>query len=106
MLISAAVRPRNLRRGVTDKKLGKLLGFEEAVGLTQVCGRIELSASEPREFFFLRELYHALTPTTGMKSARIVVEIDGKEVAQYSYKPEDQEVEKGPNTNQSEETRR
>lgn len=90
MLISAAVRPRNLKRGVTDKKLGKMLGFEEAVGLTQVCGRIELSADRPQEFFFLRELYRALTPFTGMKSARIIIEINGKEEAVYSYDKEEE----------------
>jgi len=85
MLIHAAVRPRGLKRGMTDKKLGKSLGFDEAVGLQDVCGRLELSATKQSEFFFLKELYRAVTPLSGNKSTRIIIEIDGENVATYSY---------------------
>ena len=89
MLISAAVRPRGLKRGVTDKKLCKSLGFEEAVGLHDICGKLELSADRPSDFFFLRELYRAVSPISTNKSARILVEVDGKMTAEYTWKSED-----------------
>lgn len=82
MLISASVRPRGLKRGVTDKKLGELLGFKEAVGLNDVCGKLELSADKPSEFFFLKYLYEAVGDR-GNKAVKVTVEIDGKEVAKY-----------------------
>lgn len=85
MIITASVRPRGLKRGTTDKKLAQLLGFEESVGLAKICGRIELSATRANEFYFLKELYNALMPCEGTKSTRIIVEIDGKEVAVYGH---------------------
>src|ERR1700721_769319 len=89
MHIHASVRPNGLKRGVTDKKLGELLGFKEAVGLTDVCGMLALSATQPREFFFLKELYEAVTPMASTKTSENIVQINGKETARYSYDADD-----------------
>lgn len=57
MLIDASTRPRNLKRGVSMKKLSKALGFEKEVGLHEAVGRLELSAEQPSEFRFLAALF-------------------------------------------------
>lgn len=87
MLISASVRPRNLKRGTTDKKLCQLLGFKEAVGLSQLCGRIELSAEQPGEFGFLTNLFRAFQPLKDDKKVRVVIEINGKPSCAYTREP-------------------
>jgi hypothetical protein len=89
MLISAAVRPRNMKRGISDKKLCKALGFKEAVGLHDICGRLELSADRPSDFFFLKELYRAVSPFSSSKSTRILVEVDGNMTAEFNWKNEE-----------------
>ena len=82
MLISADVRPRNLKKGVSLKKFCEALGFKDMVGLRQLCGRLELSGETQSEFAFLTALNEAFCPWHD-KSSRIVVEIDGKQVCSY-----------------------
>lgn len=83
MIIAANVRPRNLKRGVTDKKLGELLGFKEAVGLSQTCGRLELSAESPKEFAFLHALHRSINPLKN-ESSKIIIEVNGETLVTYT----------------------
>jgi hypothetical protein len=81
MLISASIRPRGIKRGVSDKKLAAALGIEPC--LTKMVGRLELSANRPQEFAFLHAIYEAFHPVKN-QSSKIIVEIDGKPLMSYS----------------------
>lgn len=83
MLISASSRPKNLKRGTSMKKFCQALGFKDEVGLTQLCGRIELSGEQPTEFAFLLGLFRAFHPLKD-ESTEILIKINGKRFASYS----------------------
>ena len=83
MNIEASVRPRNLKRGTSDKKLAAALGFKEPIGLSDAVGRLEFSAESRGEFMFLKGLYKAFHPLSD-KPTRIIVEIGGKTICCYT----------------------
>lgn len=92
MLIQASVRPRNMKRGITTKKLCHELGFNEEVGLTKICGRLDLSATRHQDFGILVALLNALSPV-GDDSSEIVIKRNGKEVMTYKHEPKTKEEE-------------
>ena len=83
MIIEARVRPKYLKRGVSMKKFCQALGFKEEVGLSQLCCHFALSGESGPEFGFLTNLYRAFQPAKN-QSTRVVIEIDGKAVCQYT----------------------
>lgn len=83
MLITASVRPKGLKRGVTCKAWCKAIGFKEEVGLHETCGRLELSAAGPQDAAFLHSLnqcfawgdnYAVIFDKSGKEIARTVSE--------------------------------
>ena len=88
MLIEASVRPRNMKRGAKTKDLCKALGFKDEVGLSQMVGRLDLSAEHPHEFGLLLGLFNAFHPIRN-QSAKITVEIDGKPWCTYTNRGAD-----------------
>jgi hypothetical protein len=83
MIIEASVRPRNVKRGVSTKKLCQALGFKDEVGLNSMCGRLDLSAERPGEFGFLAAMFRALAHSN--ESSEITVSVDGKKLVTYSH---------------------
>jgi len=61
MNIDLGVTPKGLKRGVSVKKWCQALGFKDAVGLADTCGRIELNATSPNDCRFLKVLADAFT---------------------------------------------
>ena len=83
MLIQASVRPRNMKQGITTKKLCQELGFKKEVGLTQICGRLDLSATRPQDFGILVALFNAFSPVSN-DSSEIIIKRNGKMVMTYT----------------------
>ena len=56
MNITASVRPRGLKRGVSNAKLASLIGCE-SLDLRDVCGRLQFSATYVSDFRFLAAMW-------------------------------------------------
>lgn len=97
MRITASVRPSGLKRGTTDKKLCKLLGLKETVGLSHICGRLELNATRPVEFEILHAIYEVVMGGEWGGGGRIsIVNKDGKRTRWFVPTKKELEKDKVP----------
>lgn len=82
MIISASVRPRGLKRGVSTKKVHEAMGWPEEMGLSKVCMQLDLTAERPSEAGLLHFLELTFSDRKGEHTV-IVQGPDGKEVMRY-----------------------
>jgi len=85
VITTAQVKPKGLKRDVTEKKWCQALGFKDAVGLSDTVGNIELSSCGPHDSAFLVYLFDVFADGGSIET----FDNDGKKTSKYTQEKRD-----------------
>ena len=85
MFTHASVKPKGLKKGVTEKKWCQALGFKDVVGLSQTVGQLDFSATGRDDAVFLCLLFDIFVDGGQVK----LFDKDGKPTGTYTREPKE-----------------